>query len=180
VPRGDCSPSSGELARRDHHPAGRVTEDRHDFERERATKAEPRLDGRADDDELGAMIVRDLRQLAAERSLPRPDDPAAGADAVRLRDRRGMAERGAQSGDLRIEVRVEGQLLRDEERRDEDDARAAVGGEPAREVERVDGLGAPEERHHDRPVADGGRAAGEALRATADGADVRPAHQSSW
>ena len=50
-------------------------------------------------------------------------------------------------------MRVERQLLVDEQRRDEDDARATVGGEPAREVERVLGLRPAEQRHDDAAVA---------------------------
>jgi hypothetical protein len=53
-----------------------------------------------------------------------------------------MVERRPELGE--IEVRVERQLLRHHQRRDEHDARAAVGSEPAREVERVLGLGLPE------------------------------------
>ncbi len=80
------------------------------------------------------MVVRDLGQLAAEGAVARADDLPAGGDAVRLRDRGGMPECSAQALLLVLEVRVERQLLRHDERRDEDDARAAVGGEPAREV----------------------------------------------
>ena len=75
---------------------------------------------------------------------------------------------------------IERELLRDDERRDEDDAHAAVRGEPAGEIERVIRLLASEERDDDRAVAHGRGAAREALRAAADGWDVRPAHQRSW
>jgi hypothetical protein len=74
-------------------------------------------------------------------------------------------------------VRVERQLLRHDERRHEDDMGAAVGCEPAGEVERVLGLGAAEERHDDAPVADGGGPAGEPAGAAAHGPEVRPSHR---
>ena len=89
-------------------------------------EAEARLDRRADDDELGAMVVRNLGELTAEGALPGAHDEPAGADAVRLGDRRCLAECALQLAHLGVEVRVERELLRDDERRDEDDARAAV------------------------------------------------------
>jgi len=51
-------------------------------------------------------------------------------------------------------VRVQRQLSLDDERSDEDDLRAAVGGEPAGEVEGVLGLLLVEQRDDDAPVAD--------------------------
>ena len=49
-----------------------------------------------------------------------------------------------------MEVRVQRQLLGHDERSDEDDARTAVSGESAREVECVLGLVPAEQRHDDR------------------------------
>src|SRR5437763_10039040 len=53
-------------------------------------------------------------------------------------------------------MRVQRQLLRHDERRDEDDGRASVGGEPAGEIQCVLALVATEERNDDAPVANGG------------------------
>jgi hypothetical protein len=54
--------------------------------RERVLEAAPRLDRRADDDELGAALVRHARDLLTEQAGTRADDLAAHADAVRRRD----------------------------------------------------------------------------------------------
>ena len=126
------------------------------------------------------MILRHLGELLAEGALARADDPADRGGAVRLGNGRRVLERPAEHLDLVLEVRVERQLLRGDERGDEDDARAAVGGEAAGEVERVLGLGPPEERHDDAAVADRGRAPGEAAGLTAECAQVRAAHHRSW
>ena len=90
------------------------------------------------------MILRRLGELLAEGALARADDPADRGGAVRLGDGRRVLERLAERLDLVLEVRVERQLLRGDERGDEDNARAAVGGEAAGEVERVLRLGAAE------------------------------------
>jgi hypothetical protein len=180
LPRGDCSPSSGEPAGGDHHAAGRIAKDREDVEREGAAKAEAGLDRGADDHELGTVVFGDLRQLAAEGAFARADHDPLGGDPVRLGERRSVVERGVEGADLRVEMRRERQLLRHDERRHQDDARTAVGSEPTGEVERVLRLGAAEQRDHDVPVPDGHGAAGETPCATADGRKVGPAHQMSW
>lgn len=126
------------------------------------------------------MVARHLGELAAERALAGTDDATVGGGAVRLGDGGRLVERGPQVADLAVEVRIERELLRDDERRDEDDAGTAVGGETAGEVERMVGLLATEQRHDDRPVSHRGGAAREALGAVAKGADVRPSHQRSW
>ena len=126
------------------------------------------------------MVVRDLRQLTAERALAGADDAPPCGDAVGLRDRRRLAEGAAKLLLLAAEVRVERQLLRHEQRRDQHDARAAVGGKAAGEIEGVLGLGTAEQRDDDVPVADGDGAAGQTLRAPADGQEVGPPHRSSW
>jgi hypothetical protein len=91
-----------------------------------------------------------------------------------------MCERAAEGFRLDVEVRVQRELLRDDERRDEHDPRAAVRREAAGEIERVLGLGAAEERHDDAAVPDRRRAPGEAVRLPAERAEVRPAHHRSW
>jgi hypothetical protein len=77
-------------------------------------------------------------------------------------------------------VRVQRQLALDDERRDEDDPRAAVRGEPAREVERVRGLLPIEQRHDDRAVGDRTRPAREVPNAAVEDRGVRPPHRNSW
>lgn len=126
------------------------------------------------------MVGRHLGHLASEGAGAGADDAAMGGDAVRLRDRGGLVERGAQLPCLRAEVGVQRQLLGDDERRHEDDARAAIGCEPAREVERMLRLRSAEQRDDDRPVAHGDRSAREAPGATVDGMEARPPHRSSW
>ena len=68
----------------DHHAARRVAQEEQDFARERTVEAAPRLDRRADDDELGAALGRDPRDLLAElpgrvrtisRRTPTPYEP---------------------------------------------------------------------------------------------------------
>ena len=126
------------------------------------------------------MVGGDLGNLASERTCARADGATMGRDAVRLGDGRRLVERSAQLAQLDVEVGIQRQLLRDDERRDEDHPRAAVGGEAAGEVERMLGLAPAEERDDDRPVADGDGAAREALRPAAEGVDARPAHHRSW
>ena len=77
-------------------------------------------------------------------------------------------------------MRIERKLLRDDERRDEYDARAAVGGEATGEIERVLGLGPAEERHDDAAITDGRSAPGEAPGLPVECAEIRPAHHRSW
>jgi len=88
------------------------------------------------------VVERDVGQLASERSVTCADDDPPCGDAVGGGDRVGVVERRPELGEL--EVRVERQLLWHYERCDEHDACAAIRGEPAREVERVLGLGLPE------------------------------------
>jgi hypothetical protein len=106
----------------------------------------------------------------AERALASTDDPAADADPVRVGDRRRMVERPLQRRGLAVEVRVERQLLGDDERRDEHDARATIRREPACEVEGMLGLFSAEQRHDDAAVTDRRRAACEATNSMHVGA----------
>ncbi len=126
------------------------------------------------------MIVRDLGEVAAESALARADDAPANTDAVRVGDGGRAVEGRPEPRDLLLEVRVERQLLRDDERRDEDDVRAAVGREPAREVDRVVGLGTPEERDDDAPVADRRGPPCEAARPSVRAAEIGPLHRMTW
>ncbi len=126
------------------------------------------------------MVARNLGYRAAEGPLARPNDPTRHSDAVRLGDSGCVIERPAESLDLDDEVRVQRELLRDDERRDEHDPRATVRRQAAGEIERVLGLDAAEEWHDDAAIADRRRAPGEAVRLPAERADVRPAHHRTW
>jgi len=126
------------------------------------------------------VVPRHLGELPPERPLAGADDAPRRGHAVRLGDRGRVRERAAEGLRLDVEVRVQRELLRDDERRDEHDPRAAVRREAAGEIERVLGLGAAEERHDDAAVADRRRAPGEAMRLSAERADVRPAHHRIW
>ena len=150
-----------------------------DFAREGVLEAAPRLDRSADDDELGAALVRHARDLLAEQTGARADDLAPHADAVRRRDRRGRVEPVAQRAQLCVEACVERQLPLDEERRDEHDPRAALRGEPAREIERVLRLLPLEQRHDDRPIADRARPARKPPCAAMQEANVGESHRTS-
>jgi hypothetical protein len=143
-------------------------------------EAAPRLDGRADDDELGTTLGGDARDLLAETARACSDDLPAHADPVRARHRGGRLEPLLEAAELAVHVRVQRQFSLDEKRRDEDDARAAVGREPAGKVERVLRLFPVEQRHDDRAIGDRSRPAREAPGAAVEQPDVGPPHRSSW
>ena len=126
------------------------------------------------------MVRRDLGELAPEGAFAGADYPPGGGDAVGLGDGGRAPERVPELHAFVVEVGVERQLLRHHQRSDEHDARAAICGEPAGEIERVLRLGATEQRYDDAPVADGGRSAREPTGPTAKRPEVRPTHQSSW
>jgi hypothetical protein len=127
-------------------------------------EAPPRLDRRTDDDELGPPLGGDTGDLLAEAPRPRAHDLPPHADAVRARHGSSRLEPLRQLGDLPVEVGIQRQLALDDERRDEDDLGAAVGREPAGEVERVLRLLALEQGHDDAPVGDRAAPAREAPR----------------
>jgi len=147
--------------------------------RERTPKAPPRLNRSANDDELGAALVRHAGDLLAEQPRARANDLAAHADAVRARHGRGGVEPAAQLAQLSVEPCVERQLPLDDERRDEDDPRAAFRGEPACEVERVIRLLPIEQRHDDRPIRDRTGATREPSRSAEMEVDVGQSHLTS-
>jgi hypothetical protein len=126
------------------------------------------------------VVPRHLGELPPEGTLARADDAPRGGHAVRLGDRRRVRERAAEGLDLGVEVRVQRELLGNDERRDEHDPCAAVRREAAGEIERVLRLGAAEERHDDASVPDRRRAPGEAVRLPAERAEVRLAHHRIW
>ncbi len=77
-------------------------------------------------------------------------------------------------------MRIEGQLAVDDERSHEHDLRAAIGREPAGEVERMLRLFPVEERHDDAAVRDRAGPAREAPRTPVERSDVREPHRMSW
>jgi hypothetical protein len=126
------------------------------------------------------VFLDDAGEVVAECALARADDPTADADAVGVGDRRRVVERGLQRRELGVEVRVERQLLRHDERRDEDDPGTAVAGEAAGEVESVPRLVPAQQRHDDAAVADRRRPPREAAGAVPERVDVGPLHYNTW
>jgi hypothetical protein len=115
-----------------------------------------------------------------ERALARADDPPPHADAVRVGDRRRVGKRILEHSQLVVEMRVERQLLRDDERRDKDDPRAALAGEPASEIQSVLRLFPPQQRNDDAAVTDRGRPTREAAGTEPERADVQRLHYRTW
>jgi hypothetical protein len=140
----------------------------------------PRLDRRADDDELGPALGRNARDLLAEVSGPRADDLSAHADAVRARDRSRRLEPLLQIHELPVEVRVDRQLALEYGRRHEDDPGASIGREPTGEVDGVLRLLPVEQGHDDRAIRDRARPAREAPGTAAEEMDVRKLHRIRW
>ena len=136
-------------------------------------EAAARLHRRADHDELGAALRGDLGDVLPEQPRARADDLPADCDAIRARDGGGGVEPVPYRPQLVVEVRVERQLALDDERGDEHDAGATVGGEPAREVERMLRLLPLEQRHDDAAVGDRARPAREAPRAAVQQPEIQ-------
>jgi hypothetical protein len=126
------------------------------------------------------VVLGHLGELAAEGAVTRSHDPPAHAHAVGVRNRRRPVEGGLQVADLAREMRIEGQLLRNDERRDEHDVRSAVRSEAAGEIEGVLGLGAAEKRNDDAVVSDRRRAPGETAGAPVSRAQIRKPDHSAW
>jgi hypothetical protein len=77
-------------------------------------------------------------------------------------------------------MRVERELALEHGRCDEDDSGAAVGREPAGEVDRVLGLRVVEQRDDDGAIRNRAGPAREAARATVKEVYVRKPHRISW
>ena len=140
----------------------------------------PRLHGSADDEELGSVLGCHAGHVVSEAAGPRAHDLLPHADAVRDGHGGRRLEPFLQVGKPAVHVRVERQLALDDERSHEDDARAAVGGEPAGEIERVLRLLLVEQRHDDAAIGDRARPARKAPGAVMQEAYVREPHRSSW
>ena len=143
-------------------------------------EAAPRLDGRADYDELGAPLQSDANDFLAEAARARADDLPPDVHAVGVRHRGCGVEPLLEAHELPVEVRVDRQLPLEDGRRDEDDAGAAIGREPAGEVDRVLRLLSVEQRHHDRPVGDRARPARESSRTMVEEPYAGELHRRSW
>jgi hypothetical protein len=148
--------------------------------REGTAEAAPRLDGGADDDELGTTLCGDARNLYAEAPRASAGDLAPHAHAVGARHGRRGLEPLPEAGKRAVHAGVQRQLALDRERRDENDPSASVRCETAGEIERVLGLLPLEQRHDDAAVADRARPAREAPGAAVEHPDVGQLHRSSW
>jgi hypothetical protein len=157
-----------------------VAEQQQNLVGERAMESAPRLDGRADDQELRTSLGGDAGHVLAEAARPRTDDLATHADAVGSGHRSRGLEPLLDTHELPVEVCVERQLALEDGGRDEDDSGAAIGGEPAGEVDRVLGLRVVEQGDDDRAIRDRTRPAREATRATVEDVYVRESHRISW
>jgi hypothetical protein len=145
-----------------------VAEQQENVVRERAAESALRLDRRTDDQELCSTLHRDARDLLAEAPRSRTDDLAAHADAVGSGHRSRGLEPLSDAYELPVEMRVERELALEHGRCDEDDSGAAVGREPASEIDRVLGLRVVEQSDDDGAVRDRPRPARKATRATVE------------
>jgi hypothetical protein len=143
-------------------------------------EASPRLDRSADDDELGAALGGDARDLLTEAPGARTDDLLPHSDPVRAGNRGRTFEPSFQARERAVHVGIERQLAIDHQRRDKDDARAAIGREPAGEIERVLRLVLVEQRHDDAPVGDRAAPTREAPCAEMERPEVGQLHLMSW
>jgi hypothetical protein len=143
-------------------------------------EAAPRLDRRTDDDELSASLGSDPGDVLAETPRPHSDDLAAHGDAVRACHGGSGLHSLLQAGEHAVHVRVQRQLALDDERRDEDDAGAAIRRKATGEIEGVLGLLAVEQWHDDAPVRDRARPVREPPRPAPYQPDVGQLHRRSW
>ena len=98
------------------------------------------LDGGSDHDEGGAYVLGGVGDGASELAGPCAHDLSVRADAIALGKRPLAAELDTERRFLTVEVSIERQLPVDEERRQQEDARATIGGQPAGQVQRVTGV----------------------------------------
>jgi hypothetical protein len=122
----------------------------------------------------------DARDVLTEAAWPGPDDLPSHGDPVRACNGRRRLEPPLQLRERAVEVRVQRQLALEDGRCHEHDARAAVGSNPAGEVERMLGLLLVEQRNDDAAVGDRLRPQRETPRAPPKLADVGQLHRRSW
>jgi hypothetical protein len=140
-------------------------------------EAAPRLDRRAHDDELGAALGRDAGDFLGQAAGTGAHDLAAHADAVRARHRFRRLEPLLQADELAVEMRVQRKLALEDGRSDQNDAGAAIGGEPAGQIERVLRLLRVQQRYDDAPIGDRPRQARKTLRPAPQQPDVGQPHR---
>ncbi len=126
------------------------------------------------------MLGCDAPDVVTEAPRPRADDLQPDADAVRAGDRSRLLEPFLEAHELPVEVCVDRQLTLEDGRRDEDDPRAAICGEAAREVEGMLGLLAVEQRHDDAAIRDRARPTLEATCPPTEDPEIRHPHRMSW
>jgi hypothetical protein len=143
-------------------------------------EAAPGLDRGADDDELRPALRGKPRHVLPEAPRARADDLPPHADAVRARHGSRGLEPLLQAAELSVETGIERQLACDDERRDEHDAGASIGREPAGELEGVLRLLPFEQGHEDAPIRDRLRPQHEVPRAPVEPPEIGPPHRSSW
>jgi hypothetical protein len=118
------------------------------------SEAAPRLDRRSDDDQHSLHVFGRCCQTWPELPVSSPDDASVRWNPIALRHRLLACKLRPKRGLLLIEMRVERQLELDEERCDQEHARAAVGRQPAGNVERVPRRLLLEQRDNDgRPMS---------------------------
>ena len=140
--------SCGLLPGRDHHAARRVLEDVVDGLAEDVAVAAAR---RAENDDLGLPARRPPRRSPGRRC----GRGRRGRSCGRRRRRRPPARRRARRSAFASSSRrsaSSGQVERHDDHAERDDRRAALGREAGREVDRLVGLRAGDDRDEDRPV----------------------------
>ena len=147
---------------------------------ERAMESPPRLHGRPHHQELRPPLGGHAGHFLSDAARARADDLAAHPEAVGAGHRGRRLEPLSNAHELPVEVCIERQLALQDGRGDENDSGAAIGCEPAGEVDRVLGLGVVEQGDDDRAVRDRTRPAREATRTTVQQVYVRQLHRISW
>ncbi len=137
-----------------------------------------RLDCGSHHDEGGAHVLGGIGNRASELAGTRAHDLSVRADPIALGERPLAAQLDTKNLFLTVEVSIERQLPVDEERREQEDARTTIGGEPASQVERMAGVLLVEQRDDDHPVS-AGKAAGCSAETTMASAEPVPREQTT-
>jgi hypothetical protein len=114
-----------------------------------------RLDGSSDHDEGGAYVIGGFGDGTSQLAGPCAHDLAVRADPVTLGKRPLAAELDTEHPLLAVEMSIERKLPVDEERRQQENARATIGGEPAGQVKRMPVVLLVEQRDDDHSVSAG-------------------------
>jgi hypothetical protein len=141
-------------------------------------EASLRLDGGSDHDERGAHVLRGVGDRASELTRPRAHDLSVRTDPVALGQRALTTELDSKCLFLTVEMSVKRQLPVDKKGRQQEDARAPIGGEPASKIERMTGVLLVQERDDDHPVS-AGKASGCPAEAAMASAEPVPREQAA-